>query len=373
MTQKTIGYVKLIWHCPNCGSRNPGPQKICSNCGTPQPDNMKFEQLPQAELVTDEGEIAQAKGGPDVHCYYCGTRNPATAKTCSQCGADLTQAAARESGQVLGATQTGPAQPLLCPSCGTPNDLNASKCVQCGAALTEPKPATPLPVATATPAQKSGIPLFAIIGGSVLLLVIGACIFFLILSTRTTGVTGQVESVSWTRRILLQQLVPVSGQNWRDQIPAGAVVSGCSERQRGTESRFTGETREVCGTPYTVDTGTGFGEVKQDCETEKVYEDVPVYGDYCSFTAMVWQTVTGPSLTGNDLNARWPETNLVSTDQREAGREENYTIVFEADGKTYSYTTPDFNEFQKFQVGSQWTLNVNSFGTVTSVEPRQGQ
>lgn len=375
MTRKTLGYVKLIWHCPNCGSRNPGPQKICSNCGTPQPDNIKFEQLPQTELVTDEAEIAQAKGGPDVHCYYCGSRNPATAKVCSQCGADLTQATARESGQVLGAQQTGPAQPIECPSCGKPNEPNASKCVQCGAMLTQPQPTPPQPVSPplTAPTAKSGMPLFAIIGGAVLLLVIGLCITFFVLSSRTTDITGQVDTVSWVRRILVQQLVPVSGQAWRDEIPVGAVVGSCSERQRGTESRFTGQTREVCGTPYTVDTGTGFGEVTQDCETEKVYEDVPVYDNYCSYTATVWQTVDGPTLTGNDLNPRWPEANLMGLNQREAGREESYKIVFEADGKAYTYTTSDFNEFQRFQPGSRWTLKVNSFDVVTSVEPRQGQ
>ncbi|MBI1880993.1 MAG: zinc ribbon domain-containing protein, partial [Chloroflexi bacterium] len=364
--------VKLIWNCPNCGSRNPGPQKICSNCGTPQPDNVKFEQLPQAELVTDEAEIGQAKAGADVHCYYCGTRNPVTAKACSQCGADLTQAAARESGQILGAHQSGPAQPLLCPSCGTPNDPNASKCVQCGAALTQPQEAEPKPAAQPAPAptQKSSMPLFAIIGGAVLLLVIGACITFLVLSTRTTGTSGQVESVSWTRRILIEQLTPVSGEDWRDEIPAGAVVGSCSERQRGAESHDTGQTQEVCGTPYTVDTGTGFGEVKQDCETEQIYEDVPVYADYCSYTATVWQAVDGPTLTGDDLNPRWPEANLAGLDQREAGREEQYSIVFKTEEKTYTYTTSDANEFQQFQIGSQWTLNVNTFDVVNSVEPR---
>lgn len=368
MTRKTLGYVKLIWNCPNCGSRNPGPQKICSNCGTPQPDNIKFEQLPQSELVTNEAEITQAKAGADVHCYYCGTRNPVTAKACSQCGADLTQAAARESGQVLGAHQTGPAQPIICPSCGTSNDANASKCVQCGAILAQPQAAAPQPA----PAQaaKSSVPLFAIIGGVVLLLIIGACVTFLVLSGRTTGITGRVESVEWARQILVERLVPVSGQDWRDEIPVGAVVGSCSERQRGTESQDTGQTREVCGTPYTVDTGTGFGEVTQDCENEPIYEEVPVYADYCSYTATVWQAVEGPTLSGNDLNPRWPEANLTGRDQREAGREEQYSVVFETEDKTYTYTPHDATEFQQFQIGSQWTLKVNTFDVVNSVEPR---
>ncbi|NJN94562.1 MAG: zinc ribbon domain-containing protein [Anaerolineales bacterium] len=271
----------------------------------------------------------------------------------------------------MGTPQSGPAKPIECPACGTPNDPKAAKCIQCGAALTEPQPVAPLPVAAPAPAQKGQFPLFAVIIGVAMLALVGGCIFFLVLSTRTTDLTGRVASVSWTRRVLVQELVPISGQDWRDQLPPGALVGSCSERQRGTDRQDTGQTREVCGTPYTVDTGSGFGEVKQDCETEPIYEEVPVYEDYCSFTATVWQTAPGPSLTGTDLNAAWPQTNLLRSNQREVGREESYEIVFRANDKTYTYTTPDFQKFQQFQIGSSWTLKVNSFDAVTSVEPLQ--
>ena len=35
------------------------------------------EQAAQEELVTDEKESERAKAGPDIHCAYCGARNPA--------------------------------------------------------------------------------------------------------------------------------------------------------------------------------------------------------------------------------------------------------------------------------------------------------
>lgn len=370
MTQKTVGYVKLEWTCPNCGTKNPGPQKTCTSCGNPQPDHIAFQQPAQTELITDEATIAQAKAGPDVHCYYCGTRNPATAKTCSQCGADLTQATARTAGQVLGAHHTGPVEPITCPSCGASNEPNAAKCVQCGASLAQPKP-KPVPAAT-VPAKPGGpgLPLILIVA---LVVLIGACIFFFVFTTRTTDISGTVDSVDWSRTIFIEQLVPVSGQAWRDQIPAGAVVGNCQEKQRGTERRPSGKTREVCGTPYTKDTGTGVGEVVQDCEDEPIYEDVPVYDHMCSYTAVVWQKVDQVSLTGQDINPRWPEASIFGQNRREGGREEEYKIIFDADGKTYTYTTTDAGEFQKFQLGSRWVLKVNSFDAVTSVEPVEGQ
>ena len=96
--RNTIGYVRLEWTCPNCNSRNPGSVKTCQNCGAPQPENVQFERAAEEKLVTDQKEIQAAAAGADIYCAFCGTRNPAGAKVCSQCGADLTEGKARESG-----------------------------------------------------------------------------------------------------------------------------------------------------------------------------------------------------------------------------------------------------------------------------------
>ncbi len=61
MTKETIGYVRLEWTCPNCGSKNPGPEKSCTNCGAAQPEDVSFEQPAQETLVSDEEEIARIK------------------------------------------------------------------------------------------------------------------------------------------------------------------------------------------------------------------------------------------------------------------------------------------------------------------------
>jgi hypothetical protein len=70
MAKKSLGYVKLEWVCPNCSTRNLGPQKTCTSCGAPQPDNVEFEQAAQAEIIKEQAEIAKAKVGPDIHCHY---------------------------------------------------------------------------------------------------------------------------------------------------------------------------------------------------------------------------------------------------------------------------------------------------------------
>ena len=370
MSKKSLGYVRMEWTCPNCGTRNPGPQKICASCGMPQPEDVQFEQAAQEKLVTDEAELARAKAGPDVHCYYCGSRNPAGAKTCSQCGADLTQATARAGGQVVGAHRTGPAEKITCPACGTPNEADAPKCVQCGASLTQPEP-EPTPAAKPPPpaagrSKRVGV----IIGIVALLLMCAGCITFFVLANRTEDATAKVQAVSWVRNIAIEELKPVTHQEWRDQIPAGVVIGRCTEKVHHTESRSTGQTREVCGTPYTVDKGSGFGEVVQDCEYEEIMESVEIYADWCEYTVEEWQQIDQATLSGNDLSPKWPDVRL-DTRQREGKQTENYTVTFTGETGTYSYTTHDAAEFAQYQIGSRWILHVNTFDTILSIEPVQ--
>jgi len=81
-SRRTLGYIQNEWTCPNCGTRNKGGTKTCSNCGAPQPENVQFELPSEKQFVTDEEQIKAAQAGADIHCPFCGTRNSATAKTC---------------------------------------------------------------------------------------------------------------------------------------------------------------------------------------------------------------------------------------------------------------------------------------------------
>ena len=98
--RRTVGYVKLEWTCPNCNTRNPGPQKTCVNCGAPQPDNVQFERAADEQLVADAA-LRAARAGADFICPYCGTRNKGDARVCVQCGGDLAEARRRVAGEEL--------------------------------------------------------------------------------------------------------------------------------------------------------------------------------------------------------------------------------------------------------------------------------
>ena len=189
----------------------------------------------------------------------------------------------------------------------------------------------------------------------------GICIAIIAALTKTETVSATVQNVQWERSIPIEVFGPVQYSNWQDQIPQGAAMGSCQEKMRSVQSQPVPNSIEVCGTPYTVDTGTGYGEVMQDCEYQ-------VYDQYCSYSVDEWRQVDSVVSSGDGFNAVWPEPAL-SSDQR-LGQQgnENYTVLFATGGETYSFQTNDYNEYQQFQLGSEWQLKVNSFGNVVSIE-----
>lgn len=365
MTKKTVGYVDLEWTCPRCGNRNLGVNKKCSSCGAAQPQDVQFEVgAASSTLIEDEAKIQQAKSGPDIHCPYCGARNVAGAPRCKVCGGGLEGGQARQVGQVVGALPTGSAEPVKCLTCGAMNAASATRCESCGALL--PKPQAPPPPPAAKPAQPAGrlpIGLIAVAG----IVLVAACIIVAVLMGRGGGpaeqVSGRVSDTAWKRVILVQALLPVQRQDWRPNIPGDANLGNCQERLYETLDEPAPGSVEVCGTPYIEDTGTGVGEVVQDCQYE-------VYEEYCDYTALGWQAIAPIVLSGEGLDPVWPGQRL-NDQQREAGREEEYVVTFQTEAGPVDFTVSSLQQFQQFTQGSQWTLELDGRGRVVGVEPAQ--
>jgi ribosomal protein L40E len=308
-------------------------------------------------LLKDQEKIERAKSGPDIQCAFCGTRNPATAKVCKQCGADLTQGAQREAGQVVGAFQTGPVPDIACSNCGTLNPATARTCSKCGAPLAKPKPAVQAAPAP-TPAASGGIPWLAIVVGVIIL---GVIVLFGILSFRTNAVVGTVREAHWTRTIPIEGLVPVEQSAWWDEVPADGDIQACQPEVRRIQDSPAPNAREVCGTPYTVDTGTGLGRVVQDCQYE-------VYEDMCTYTVNEWQVVDVIETSGAGFSPEWPVTSLQPRQRLGAGSE-RYQCVLAAGDRWYTYEPSTFEAYQQCRLGSEWQLEVNTFGSLMSIQP----
>ncbi|MFN2303372.1 MAG: zinc ribbon domain-containing protein [Anaerolineales bacterium] len=329
MARKTLGFIPLIWECPYCQTKNPGPIKTCTSCGAPQPEDVEFTRVDEEtfNFIKDEALIRMAKAGPDIHCPFCGTRNPSTAETCSNCGGELNLGGKyREAGQKVETTVEAQKRP-------TP--------------VTEPQIA---------PSRKMGI--IPIVG---IFAVIAVIIVAIILLTRTNDITATVIDTNWERSILIEEYRMIENNGWWDEIPNDANVISCSQEYRYTSDEPVPNSTEECGEPYVVDTGTGVGEVVQDCTYD-------VYDEYCEYQEMQWTVVDTLMETGANQNPVWPIVNL-GIDQREADREESYTIVFSGDGDTYTFTTSNVDLYQMANIGSEWNLSVNQLGGIQSIEP----
>ena len=351
--RRTLGYIQNEWTCPNCNTRNKGGTKTCENCGAPQPENVQFELGADQKFVTDEAQVKAAQAGADIHCGFCGTRNPGNAVTCSQCGADLKEGKARESGQIL---QAAPAAPKVvnCSNCNAENPGTAVKCQQCGAPL--PKvaaatPAVPAPmppkaagVSAPQPAKKVN---WFIFGGIAAFLMVCCVAIFMLFVLPSKSVKGTVTDVYWQTSVPVQEVRAVNHSNERGSAPAGAYNVSCYD-----------DSQEVCE-DKTIDKGNGFAEVVTECHTETQ--------QYCSYTVDEWTTIQTYDLSGNDLNPVY-ESPSYSSDQRLGTSSESLTVTFSTSDGQETYTPGSISEFQQFQIGSVWTLKLNALGGVVSVE-----
>ena len=358
MARKVKGYIELYWKCPSCGSENLGSHAYCTSCGSPQPRSVDFHQGSQQQLITDPERLKRAKAGADIHCGFCGTRNPAGASLCTQCGSELKEGTRRAGGQVVGAFSEGTHQPIKCANCGTLNAGTRLKCGNCGSSLAHGEAPKKAPTATAA---TQPLPRNMLFIGAGVVLVLCAALYFLFI--RTQAAVGTVTAANWTRSVTIEAFGPVAMQDWLDELPAEAEDVSCSEEVRLTQDEppASGRYDEVCGTPYNVDTGGGFAEVVQDCEYQ-------VYADYCSFTVDAWTPVATAELEGVGPNAEWPAPAL-SSSQRLGEETADYACVFDSSGKTYTYHTDSLAEFQRCTIGSTWNLQINALGGVTSISP----
>jgi ribosomal protein L40E len=355
--RRTIGYVQNEWICPNCDTRNKGGVKTCENCGAPQPENVQFELPSEQKLVTDEEQIKAAQGGADIHCPFCGTRNPASAKTCSQCGGDLIEGKAREAGRVMHVpSPSGTSQQpkiVKCDNCGTENPSSNSVCSNCGSTLPKVSAlqATPLRPTSGTrlaaPFTTPKKPNWLVIGGIVAVLAI-CCIAAAALFLPSKSVEATVVDVHWQTSVPVQEIRAVSHSDEPGSPPSDAYNVSCYD-----------DSRDVCE-QRTIDRGNGYSEVVEECHTETQ--------QYCSYTVDEWTTIQTYPLEGNDLRPIYDSPSIAS-DQRIGNASEDLMVVFSTPDGEETYSPNSVSEFQQYSIGSTWTLRMNAIGSVVSVEP----
>ncbi len=348
MVQRSRGFIQLEWECPQCGSRNPGPAGSCENCGAPQPDNVEFVAPAERKFVQDEKKLAHAQAGADIYCGFCETRNPATAEVCSQCGANLAEGEKRKAGGEV--RQREAATTIHCYNCTAENLSTDTHCQQCGAPLAGASlKSAPVPQGAQTSPSTSDKKLKRpwIIGLILALIVccIGGFAFFVLAPSESVSAT--VSDVRWETSINVQEEREVRHENERGNAPSDAYDVDCHT-----------ESQDVC-TERTIDRGNGYAEVVQDCHTETE--------QYCSYTALEWQVVETLTRDGNDYNPFYADPSLTSG-QRLSGEATALNVTFSSEKGLLDYSPSDLTEYRQYQIGSQWTLNLNRLGGIVSVE-----
>jgi len=358
MARKTVGFVELEWVCPNCNMKNPGQKKICSGCGSPQPENIAFQRAQEEKIIAKEA-ITPASDQADVHCGFCGARNPANAKSCSQCSADLTAGKQRASGQILGAYAPTSSKEIKCPHCASMNPGNHQFCTNCGGSLAQAASPQSAPKPPASKKLSPSMLIFLALG------VIAGCVFLIFLLSglfKRDTISATVNQRDWQRSVAIEQYGPLEKEDWLNEIPEGVQIGTCEKRVHHTQDEPAPDSEEVCGTPYVVDKGSGLGEVVQDCKYR-------VKLDYCTYTVNEWAIIDRVVLDGNNTLAAWPEPNLAQN-QRLGEKEAVYTIHFSGKGADYLYKTTDNGLYEKATIGSVWNLTVDGFNNVVSIEPQ---
>jgi len=350
MSKRSGKFIQLEWECPQCDGRNPGPEKSCLSCGAPQPDDVEFVAPAERKYVRDEKSLKAARAGADIHCGFCGTRNPGNAETCSQCGGDLAEGERRKAGGEV--RQRAAEKMVRCPNCEAENASSNHSCAECGAPLARQKISSSqldtkgMKISGGAKEKASPRKRGFIIGAvlAVIALCVAGAVF---LFAPSESVAGIVSDVRWQTSIAVQEQQEVRHDNETGSVPSDAYDVSCHT-----------ESEEVC-TEREVDQGNGFAEVVQDCETRSE--------EYCSYTAMEWQTLETLTLDGNDYNPNYASPSL-SSEQRLGDDSVEYSVFFSTEKGIIDYDPDDLDEYRQFQSGSNWMLNLNRLGVIVSVE-----
>lgn len=309
------------WDCEYCGAANPGSEMKCTSCGATRGENVKFYLEEDASEVTDSEKLAQAEGGTDWHCAYCGTDNRAGSEKCRQCGAPKDGMKNREEKFV--------------PDGGTPQNEGPTE--------TPPPPA---------PSRKGKPILFGIIG----VLVIAAVLFFIFGRGKEASVV--LQSGEWTRNIVIEEQSWVTYEKWEDKVPSDAQILDRWEAKRGTEKVQIGTERVKTGTK---DKGNGYFE--DVFEERPVYEERDVYDTMVEYEIQEWKKVRDVKTSGgiNDP-PKWPNLSLMS-DEREGIKTEEAVLTFastdpEKKGELYTYSKLDAVELASYEIGENYDVVV---------------
>lgn len=215
----------------------------------------------------------------------------------------------RAAGEKLGPLPSAAPVEVTCHVCGAKSGGTAQLCAKCGAPLqrrtASSRPGAPAPLPTP---QRGGIALWWLWGIGALILI--AIVAFAWLALRSQNYVAAVEKAG-TGSAALRCLVLClwKKRRGRRDLPSGVEPLQCRDELFSTSDTPVDGAREVCGTPYTVDTGTGYGDILQDCAYR-------VSAPRCTYETMQWAIVDTLVESGEGFASIWPQLGYRPTARR---------------------------------------------------------
>jgi len=249
--EESEGFYEMLWDCDHCETRGllAKSQRYCAGCGAPQnPDKRYFPADGQAQLAA--GHIY---AGADRTCPACSAPQSARAKNCTHCGSVL-DGAAEVRGVVDGAA----------------------------------------PVAQAPRGKRRRV--WPIVLG--VLVVLGVGIWLRCVRSQQAQVT--VTGHTWQRSIAVEEFNERQEEAWRTEIPVGASLPVCRDRERSTRQIEDGEDCKI----ERRDKKDGTFEQVKKCKPK--YRSEPVMDSWCRFTVRRWKQIDEIRAAGAGLSPAWP-------------------------------------------------------------------
>ncbi len=373
-------FVVLAWDCANCGTENPGPKKTCTQCGSPQPEGVKFHTPTGGfKEVTDSKQIEEAERGPDVHCPFCGTRNADGSVKCTQCGGELKGGKRRKTGDRPDTDQdegidNGEYTKSEDPETGLVSDVLPSVSSYSPARYSLPTLDRTNVVETLQTAINSRV---VQVGG--LIAIVALCSWLIwMLFFNTTVVPVTLNNFHWELNIPVEEYLWVDESGW--SVPAGGIETSSEERTTGYEQKQSCELvskREQVGTEACngrmKDRGNGYAEwVEDQCpkyEDRQVNEckmvddySRPIKQTYYYYRIQKWIVTRNVPASGDDNNPVWPPV-LLSQGEREGFRSQFFTVYYtDEKGEGHSLTSMDWDWFTSLYSGQVCHADRNGFG-----------
>lgn len=361
-------FIENTWRCDSCGHTNRGRDMRCVECGSPKEDRPKEQYaVPSPETVprVESPDLVRlATSASHWECPSCQSEQRSLNNMCKECG------------NYRYGEPPAPATP-----CAPEGAVSVPEVVRPARVFNAPMSDFSMPEDYSLKKPSSGR-LRYIIGGGAAFALVALVVWLFTPHDRTTS----VAAIAWKHTEVMEQRQQHHGSGWGAR--ADAFNKRCERRKKGTEDCHPHDCNPHsesydcnpydcrCSTSTSCsDQKNGFSKCSKStsCDTcyktcsktvyDTCYDQCDVFDDWCEYDYYTWDEVATKSESGTVHDERWPDLASRPDDQRVV-RSASYQVRFQSGTDTWNYTPANLGEFQRYNRGAAWLVQVNYAGQV---------